>query len=202
VGAVLAELHTGYVLFQNDSVASMLARITGILGPFPRTVLAAGRDTSKYFTIGGVCYERVEDVGYSLIYPKKTTLAARLHLDADNMTADDALFLDFVRQSLDVNPTTRPSAQELLNHGWLEGADELKIPAPVLSQPPPAPADYVDDEDDDDADGVSGDDEPDEDEEDDEDIDDDDDDEPGSESEDSQDFEDTEPSATFFGYGN
>ena len=29
IGCVLAEMHTGYVLFQNDSVASMLARITG-----------------------------------------------------------------------------------------------------------------------------------------------------------------------------
>jgi serine/threonine protein kinase len=29
VGAVLAELHTGYVLFQNDSVPTMLSRITG-----------------------------------------------------------------------------------------------------------------------------------------------------------------------------
>ena len=30
VGAVLAELLTGYVLFQNDSVPTMLSRITGM----------------------------------------------------------------------------------------------------------------------------------------------------------------------------
>jgi serine/threonine protein kinase len=29
IGAVAAEMLTGYVLFQNDSVASMLSRITG-----------------------------------------------------------------------------------------------------------------------------------------------------------------------------
>jgi dual specificity tyrosine-phosphorylation-regulated kinase 2/3/4 len=34
IGCVLAEMHTGYVLFQNDSVASMLARITGNLPKF------------------------------------------------------------------------------------------------------------------------------------------------------------------------
>lgn len=36
LGAVVAELLTGYVLFQNESISTMLARITGILGPFPR----------------------------------------------------------------------------------------------------------------------------------------------------------------------
>ena len=38
-GAVLAELFTGNVLFQNDSVASMLARITAILGPLPAELI-------------------------------------------------------------------------------------------------------------------------------------------------------------------
>lgn len=32
LGAVLAELYTGYVLFQNDSIQTMLARIGGIVG--------------------------------------------------------------------------------------------------------------------------------------------------------------------------
>lgn len=44
IGAVLAELHTGYVLFQNDSVPTMLSRITGIMGPFEKHVLARGKD--------------------------------------------------------------------------------------------------------------------------------------------------------------
>jgi serine/threonine protein kinase len=162
VGAVLAELHTGYVLFQNDSVATMLARITGILGPFPPSVLAAGRESGKYFTMSGVCYERVEDVGYSLVYPKKTNLAARLHLGGPELEKDDSEFLDFVRQSLDLNPVTRPTASQLLKHAWLEGADDLKIPAPILSQPPPAPADFVDDDEhegeDDEDDSMDGDD--------------------------------------------
>lgn len=121
----------------------MLARITGILGPFPPHVLAAGRETRKYFTVAGVCYERVEDVGYSLIYPKKTSLAARLHVKESG--DDDAHFVDFVRQSLNLDPVKRPQAKNLLAHPWLQGADDLKIPVPVLSQPPPAPADFTDD---------------------------------------------------------
>ena len=37
------------VLFQNDSVPSMLARISGICGPFPREMLQTGRHAHKYF---------------------------------------------------------------------------------------------------------------------------------------------------------
>jgi serine/threonine protein kinase len=50
-GAVLAEMLTGYVLFQNDSIPTMLARIIGILGPFPERLLRAGNDTINYFTV-------------------------------------------------------------------------------------------------------------------------------------------------------
>jgi serine/threonine protein kinase len=40
----------GYVLFQNDSIQSMLARMIGILGPIPEDLLVFGRDVLKYFT--------------------------------------------------------------------------------------------------------------------------------------------------------
>ena len=39
---VIAELWTGYVLFQNDSVQSLLARVIGIIGAFPRHMMASG----------------------------------------------------------------------------------------------------------------------------------------------------------------
>ena len=80
VGAVLAELHTGYVLFQNDSVATMLARIIGIMGPFPPHVLQKGRETGKYFSLSNIVYERDEEGAFQLVFPKKTTLHSRLHL--------------------------------------------------------------------------------------------------------------------------
>ncbi len=35
------------VLFQNDSVAAMLARIVGIVGPFPQDMLERGRHAHK-----------------------------------------------------------------------------------------------------------------------------------------------------------
>ena len=42
LGCILAELHTGEVLFQNDSLPSLLARCVGILGPFDPELLARG----------------------------------------------------------------------------------------------------------------------------------------------------------------
>ena len=61
LGCVLAEMHTGYVLLQNDSVQTMLARMIGILGPVPACMLANGRDVPKFFVgRSSLIYERVQ----------------------------------------------------------------------------------------------------------------------------------------------
>lgn len=141
IGAVLAELYTGYVLFQNDSVASMLSRITGILGPFPQYVVQSGRDSGKYFTLSNILYERSEDKrGFHLIMPKKTTLRSRLHLTGPNKKeqlseVDEHLFVDFVEQLLNVDPLERLTAAEALRHPWLDDVDSLVIPSYVIVQP-------------------------------------------------------------------
>ena len=46
------------VLFQNDSLATLLARVVGILGPIDPELLAKGRDTHKFFTKNHTLYER------------------------------------------------------------------------------------------------------------------------------------------------
>ncbi|RHN52429.1 hypothetical protein MtrunA17_Chr6g0480471 [Medicago truncatula] len=46
------------VLFQNDSPATLLARVIGIIGPIGQSMLAKGRDTYKYFTKNHMLYER------------------------------------------------------------------------------------------------------------------------------------------------
>jgi serine/threonine protein kinase len=127
LGGVLAELHTGYVLFQNDSLATMLARITGILGEFPPYVLLEGRETPSYYTASGTLFEmgpESEQPSYSLVHPKTTSLAARLHL-AEVVRAggrDEALFVDFLTQMLDLDWRRRPTASRALLHPWLEDA--------------------------------------------------------------------------------
>lgn len=43
LGCILAELLTGYVLFQNETVQGLLARVVGIIGPFPEYMMKEGR---------------------------------------------------------------------------------------------------------------------------------------------------------------
>jgi hypothetical protein len=99
----VAEMFTGEVTFQNDSIVSMLSRIEALCGPFPRHMIAQGRQSSSFFTKCGLLYEKVSsgqdgerkegssDGGDSdgsdaegkpghcdIFQPKATTLSARL----------------------------------------------------------------------------------------------------------------------------
>lgn len=57
LGCILAELYTGYVLFQNDSVQGLLARVLGIVGPVPEYMMKEGRLVSNFFTREGLIYQ-------------------------------------------------------------------------------------------------------------------------------------------------
>lgn len=144
VGAVLAELYTGYVLFQNDSVPTMLSRITGILGSFPEHVLQQGKDTGKYFTLNNIVYERDEEGNFHLIFPKMTNLASRLHFQHHHYKhlhpnpvdlKDEELFVDFIRVLLHLDPKKRPTANEALKHPWLSDADTVYFKEYIIGQP-------------------------------------------------------------------
>ena len=50
LGCILAEIYTGNVLFQNDSIQSMLARIIGICGPIPNWMYEKGKLVNDFFT--------------------------------------------------------------------------------------------------------------------------------------------------------
>eukprot|EP00930_Biecheleria_cincta_P044909 TRINITY_DN30941_c0_g1_i1.p1 TRINITY_DN30941_c0_g1~~TRINITY_DN30941_c0_g1_i1.p1 ORF type:complete len:832 (+),score=141.63 TRINITY_DN30941_c0_g1_i1:80-2497(+) len=126
LGCIIAELWTGYVLFQNNSIQSLLARIMGIIGPFPQHMLAAGRFVPQYFTQDGRLYKEnelsapvtapVPQVDPSrrlhLLLPKRSSLRQR-------MRTDDEAFLDFLRCLLQVDPAERLTATEALKHPWL-----------------------------------------------------------------------------------
>ncbi|KAM7278947.1 hypothetical protein ACFE04_006081 [Oxalis oulophora] len=113
LGCILAELCTGNVLFQNDSPATLLARVIGIIGPIEQSMLAKGKDTYKYFTKNHMLYERNQESNrLEYLIPKKTSLRHRLPMG-------DQGFIDFVGQLLEVNPKKRPSASEALKHPWL-----------------------------------------------------------------------------------
>ncbi|CAI0400221.1 unnamed protein product [Linum tenue] len=113
LGCILAELCTGNVLFQNDSPATLLARVIGIIGPIDQEMLAKGRDTYKYFTKNHMLYERNQETNrLEYLVSKKTSLRHRLPMG-------DQGFIDFVGHLLEVNPRKRPSALEALKHPWL-----------------------------------------------------------------------------------
>ncbi|KAB2054950.1 hypothetical protein ES319_A11G002000v1 [Gossypium barbadense] len=113
LGCILAELCTGNVLFQNDSPATFLARVIGIIGPIEQGMLAKGRDTYKYFTKNHMLYECNQETNrLEYLIPKKTSLRHR-------MPMEDQGFVDFVAHLLEVNPKKRPTATEALKHPWL-----------------------------------------------------------------------------------
>lgn len=109
LGCVVAEMFTGEVTFQNDSIVSMLSRIEAICGPFPRHMIAQGRQSGRFFTKSGLLYEVVEDIDraqsnktapgphdddddesdsrtqFDIFQPKKTRFATRLGFDDDLM---------------------------------------------------------------------------------------------------------------------
>mmetsp|Transcript_6459 Transcript_6459/g.5551 ORF Transcript_6459/g.5551 Transcript_6459/m.5551 type:complete len:201 (-) Transcript_6459:32-634(-) len=140
LGCIIAELYTGNVLFQNESVVGLLARVIGIMGPIPENMAREGKHVSNYFTSEGILFQeaggvdmhsqnvsesakkrhrtKMEEEGYkyNLIVPKKTHLKARLS------NIDDPLFVSFLSQLLEVDPEKRLSSTEALNHPWLTTA--------------------------------------------------------------------------------
>ncbi|XP_047327187.1 uncharacterized protein LOC124930862 isoform X2 [Impatiens glandulifera] len=113
LGCILAELCTGNVLFQNDSPATLLSRVIGIIGSIDQEMLATGKDTSKFFTKNHMLYERNQESNrLEYLIPKKSSLRHRLPMG-------DQGFIDFVSHLLEINPKKRPSALEALKHPWL-----------------------------------------------------------------------------------
>lgn len=113
LGCILAELWTGQVLFANKSIQTMLAKIIGLCGEFPKDMMENGEFTPKFFTKDNHLFEKNRKNGkITFLIPKKTTLESRLK-------TTDKLFVDFIRQCLQIDPRKRATVNELLQHPWI-----------------------------------------------------------------------------------
>ena len=136
LGCILGELFTGNVMFQNDSVQGLLARIIAICGPFPEEHMKNGRHVQKFFTKEKLIFQEVDleadrdnkhlseemiellkqknkgKKKTSILVPKRSSVKARLH-------CEDLMFVDFVRCLLDVDKDKRPTAVEALKHPFI-----------------------------------------------------------------------------------
>lgn len=125
LGCIVAELWTGDVLFQNDCVQGLLARIMSIMGPYPEDMFK-GKLSKHFFTEDKIFFKVAdEDKDDSckiprrsgekihLLIPKKTSLKLRLK-------TDDDVFVDFVGSLLDLDRDARPTASQALQHPWFK----------------------------------------------------------------------------------
>ncbi|KAM3448170.1 hypothetical protein MY3296_008040 [Beauveria thailandica] len=95
-----------------------LARIAEVLGPFPSTLLEKGRRSADFFDEQGKLI-RVCNL-------KPTSLERLVNGDvkpfikpADMLETEIAIFIDFIKSMLAIDPMARKSAAELLQHEWL-----------------------------------------------------------------------------------
>ena len=116
-------------------MATLLARLEGVLGPVPDWMVRRGRYSHRFYTKTGHLYERVAApvrtsgggsspsgsgaTGggelFELLVPKKTSMRHRIPDAAPGL-------LDLIGCLLCVDPRKRPSAAEALRHPWLQQA--------------------------------------------------------------------------------
>ena len=126
LGCILAELYSKLVLFQSDSVHSLLARIIGIIGPIPNWMYEKGTTVNGMFCKEKLLFMEADAVNDSegsnngegdgekkmhVVVPKRTILKNRIH-------CEDKEFMEFLRFLLKIDPNERPNAAEALKNKW------------------------------------------------------------------------------------
>lgn len=141
LGCVVAELFTGRVLFQNESIVEMLALIESVCGGVPREMVHNGSKSPEYYLSSGLlCSIRnVEEndaqvVLYDIYRPTRSKLEDWLELPLATDNDVESQFLDFLQKLLTVDPANRLTAEEALAHPWilwgmLLTEDDVKYPA-------------------------------------------------------------------------
>jgi serine/threonine protein kinase len=142
LGCVVAELFTGRVLFQNESIVEMLALVESVCGGFPRDMVNNGSKSPEYYLSSGLLCSKhnIEENDaqvelYDIYRPTRSKLEDWLGLPPATGDAVESQFLDFLRKLLTVDPANRLTAEDALAHPWilwgmLLTEDDVKYPAP------------------------------------------------------------------------
>ncbi|KAA0167970.1 hypothetical protein FNF27_07217 [Cafeteria roenbergensis] len=131
LGCILYEMATGRVLFVNDSVQTILARMQSVLGPIPDHMIDAGKESAQFFSQTRCVFEASEDGDdiVSLLHPEPKPLEELLEVD-------DPEFVDFLSALLTIDPVKRPTAAEALEHPFMKRIRDFKpyeLPADARS---------------------------------------------------------------------
>ncbi|KAJ7666240.1 kinase-like protein [Mycena polygramma] len=123
-GCVMYEFARGAVLFdpswQNketgmDRTQTHLSQMVGLLGEFPEDLIAKGKKSRDYFDNSG-----------HLIRPGSYGITLMDLLSRGDHEAEDLPpAVDFLSHTLVINPEERWSAQQLLQHPWMQNIIEL-----------------------------------------------------------------------------
>ena len=129
LGCILAELYSKNVLFQSDSVHSLLARVIGIIGPIPEWMYEKGTNVEGMFCQEKLLYMEADPVnetnpdistGGSTTKKKMHVIVPKRTLIKNRLNCDDKPFIEFLRYLLKIDPNERPTAEEALQHPWFK----------------------------------------------------------------------------------
>ena len=115
LGCVLGELVTQKVLFPNYPIGTMVARMGALFGPFHAENVLSGRCSFKILTAGLCVFD--ED---SLLIANNGLFEQWLFGDYLQLTEEQLMLSDFIRQMLRLDYQERPTTAMLMGHPFLE----------------------------------------------------------------------------------
>ena len=115
MGCILAELYTGEPLFPGNNEQEQLELIMELCGMPPETMIEKSRKKDHYFdTDYSPFLIEDEQVGILRIPNSRSIREA--------VPSDDDDFLDFILNCCEIDPESRFSASEAIEHPWIKSA--------------------------------------------------------------------------------
>lgn len=128
LGCILAELLTGYPLFPGEDEGDQLACIIELLGMPPQKLLDNSKRARNFISSKGFpryCTVSTLPDGETVLNGGRSRRGkargppSSKELEVALKGCDDQLFLDFMKRSLDWDPSTRMTPTQALRHPWL-----------------------------------------------------------------------------------